>query len=138
MITKDSLLKHKSIFIRFIFSFSIVLIFLIINNSFESYRWDALGYFNLSNIFIGDSGFALYNFPISLRGAIFPLILLPFNYLASFIGLTAEHGWWFMIATLSGLFYLAFSAVFKDINHKKSPPPFILLFPLLIFFPVYL
>jgi len=128
--------RYASIALRFMLSFLLIYIFLLVNNNLV-FRWDAASYFWMSNIFVDDYGFSLSNFPVNLRGAIFPLMLMPFNMLAVALGMQAEMGHWIMISTLSGLFSLAFPILFEDFGRDKFIP-FSLILLLIFFFGVFL
>ena len=114
-----------------IFSFIMVFVFLMISN-IAAYYWDSGGYFNLSRSFtnaIPDiREFSIYNFPLTIRGIIYPLFLFPFNGLTYVLWGNSMHGWWVFISLLSGIFTVAFAGLFKSFGRSHLIPiPLVLL-----------
>ena len=127
MIRRLETVKFLNIFVG-IFSFSLVLIFLRIENN-TRYMWDSGGYYWFSLNFVQDGRFAITNYPITIRGIIYPLLLHFFNRVAYFIWEDTIYGWWLLISTLSGIFATVFPLAFKNISIKGYifPIPLILL-----------
>ena len=78
------------------------------------FRFDASTYYRLANSFDAGYGFSLANFPRSLRGVVFPLILHGFNSLTDLMLGDRIYGWRLMIAVLSALFTLSARYLFLD------------------------
>jgi len=122
-----------------IISFLIVFLFLAINN-ITIYWYDSDHYFMLSNLFIGgdySDSFSILNYPLTLRGIIYPLLLFPFNLLSTFIYDDSLRGNWFLISLLSGLFSISFNRIFKSTGKiVLLPVPLLLL--LFVFYGLFL
>ena len=80
------------------------------------YPHDSGHYFRLSMSFIQDGRFSVFNFPLNLRGIIFPLVLLPFNIISNIILGDYLYGWRILISVMSAFFAISFPTLFKGIG----------------------
>lgn len=112
--------RHKNIIVA-TFSTALVLLFLFISDN-RIYPFDSRTYFTLSESFVQEGSFSLLNYPASIRGVTFPLVLFVFNRISDFIWNDPLFGWRLLISLLSGIFVLAFPVIFKGIGKVYSLP----------------
>jgi hypothetical protein len=108
----ENIKKHPGIVIgiaTFIFIFWLLTM---INTTF--YPYDSYLYNRLSNSFLKDGDFSIFNFEESIRGIIFPLLLYPFNRLAHLLLGFNFMGWRILISLLSAIFTVTFPYFFKS------------------------
>jgi len=100
---------------------------MMINNN-TTYYFDSGAYYHLSQSFIVNDQFSIYNFPHNHRGLIFPMLLFPFNQLAAMLWDEPLRGWWLFISVISGFFSVAFTIIFKPFGKLYYVPiPLVLL-----------
>jgi len=114
-----------------VLSFVLVFAFLsIVGNTY--YPFDSGFYYRFSLVFAGDEGFSLRSFPYTLRGIVFPLMLLPFNQIAQIIWGDTLRGWYLFISSFSAVFSMLFPFVFKGLGKANN-----IVIPLLLQIMVY-
>ena len=126
--TKISSVVHESLLVG-IFSAVIVSVFMIITRN-TIFPYDSGYYFFLSESFFFNERFSLFNFPSSIRGIIFPLILGMSNRVSVFIFGNPIYGWHILISLLSFPFMLSYYRVFGKLRigiHRIIPYELIIL-----------